>query len=83
MSNINHGRILQALLIQNTSVNWYQNQMRRVLKEISDIENNVSEQLDVRQLYYQLQGQLFYLMAKAAFERKVLLKIQKEMKEKS
>ena len=61
--------------MQNASTTWYQHQMRQVLAEIELIEQGLFHGDSVGQRYFQLQGQLTYLLSKGIFERKLLSKL--------
>lgn len=81
MQNPKQEFLFQSLLIQNVSTNWYQTEIRKVLDAIATIEGGEHISKDTGSIYYRLQGQLFYLMGKAFFERALLTKLKQEIKD--
>lgn len=77
MLNANQESLFRAIIIQNTSTSWYQKEMRKVLEQIRQIEENVELSNPITEhLYYRLQGQLHYLIGKGLFEKKSLIRFR-------
>lgn len=76
MRNVKQEQLFRAILIQNASTSWHQQQMRLVLQEIQQIEDSLLQTPTTSARYEQLQGMLSYLMGKGLFERKLIFTYQ-------
>lgn len=67
-------KLCQAVLIQNQSTTWFQDELLKTLTAIHKIESNPKDSNGFE--YARLQNSLVYLMQKGLFEKKELNRLK-------
>ena len=80
MQSFKQDGLLELVLMQNTSISWCHDQLSSILKEIKMMEGSGKEHILDLVRYNEVYGKYYYLLNKALFERRELLKLKEKVK---
>ena len=74
-------KILKEALMINVSASWYQEEIKKVINQIQEIESSIDYNHEAALEYQRLQGKLSYLLGKGLFENRLIRLFKSKIKQ--